>query len=320
MRPFSAGDAKAWVHCPRRAWFDYHPPEGLTVVEDPFESPIFEAGDAQDGGVLSTFPGYTEATSVRHTQELMRAGAPVIYQPHLVDEAQGLIGRPDFLLRAEDGTYRAADAKLATRLDRHKDIAAQVATYRQLIGTPHKALVFLGNGERAEVGNEYDDIRERFQAEMRTLVDSDTMPPAHFGHSRCGACPYDAICRPGFEAAGDLGLSPAIDARSIPGLAAQGFSRISDLADAEVEAIDDVPYLKGEAKKQRAILQASSLLTGQVYVEGQPRLPPDPRIHLDLESDPLARNGEGEVYLWGFLPPPYRLEDYRYIWSDGGSE
>lgn len=252
MRRFSAGDAKAWALCRRRAWFDYHPPAGLEPVEDPFEQLVFAAGDEHEGRVLAQFPDAVEATSPEHTQALMAAGVPVIYQPYLVDDALGVVGRPDFLLRAADNRYRPADAKLATKLKGHKDIVAQVATYRRLLGTIHTATVFLGNGEVAEVGAEHDPIAEDFLGDMRALVDADAMPVVHFSYSRCSACPYHPVCRPLFDEAGDLGLNPAVDARSIPGLVAQGIASMADLANADWTQLADVPYLKGEESAVRS--------------------------------------------------------------------
>ena len=33
MTAIRASDAKSWVHCPRRAWFDRHPPDGYESIE-----------------------------------------------------------------------------------------------------------------------------------------------------------------------------------------------------------------------------------------------------------------------------------------------
>jgi uncharacterized protein len=39
-------------------------------------------------------------------------------------------------------------------------------------------------------------------------------------------------------------------------------------------------------------------------------------VHFDIETWPFGADGAGTVYLWGFLAPPYRVEDYEYVWSD----
>lgn len=56
----------------------------------------------------------------------------VIYQAQLIDEAEGLIGFPDFLLLNENGEYQAADAKLSLS-ENKKEIKVQLDVYRKLL-------------------------------------------------------------------------------------------------------------------------------------------------------------------------------------------
>jgi uncharacterized protein len=77
----------------------------------------------------------------------------------------------------------------------------------------------------------------------------------------------------------------------------------------------DVPYLKGSLNKARSVLQARSLRTGKVFKVAEVDLPDGDYIHFDVESDPMARGGAGEVYLWGFLTPPDHDPSFEYVWK-----
>jgi uncharacterized protein len=248
----------------------------------------------------------------------MEEGAPLIYQGMFEDPALNLAGRPDFLLRTEDGDYRVADAKLASSLDGHPEIAIQLALYRRLTGTEQPPLVYLGSGEIAEVGPEADALADQFLLEFQTALAAPRPPSTHFSESKCGACPYDATCRPTFQRDRELTMVYGVNARAAEALRGVGIRTIEDLAGADPESLPDVPYLTGRDKKRRAVLQASSLLQEEWFVLQQLRLPSGTVVHFDVESNPLSEPKNGEVYLWGLLVAPYRPEDYLAIWSEGG--
>jgi predicted RecB family nuclease len=115
-------------------------------------------------------------------------------------------------------------------------------------------------------------------------------------------------------------LNPMIEARSRPGLAAQGFSTLTELAEGTAAEINDVLYLAGEDKKRRAILQARSLKTGEIFATGDIHLPDGICVHFDVETDPIARDGAGQVYLWGLLEPPYDEAAFHDIWKTDGDD
>jgi predicted RecB family nuclease len=103
-------------------------------------------------------------------------------------------------------------------------------------------------------------------------------------------------------------------------LEAQGITTITQLADSQPEDIDDVPYLKGIHKKYRAVLQAKSYKTGEMFKIQSPRLPEGTWVHFDIESNPLTDDGEDHVYLWGFLKPPFDASAFDYVWTDHESQ
>lgn len=313
-RLINAGDAKAWKHCSRRFWFDHNPPENFEILEDPFETLIEKFGREHELRVKDDLGDVVEAMSLEHTQELVAADTSIIYQPYFIDEGLGLVGRPDFLIRTESGAYQVADAKLASSLKRHPEIRIQVSLYRMLAKSTGEAVVYLGNGEIETIGDEAIKEHEKFLNSAKGILASDHPPEVHFGNSKCITCPYHDLCRPIFEAEENLGLVYGIDARSIPALKDQGVVNISDLASADPILIQDVPYLKDPQKIERAILQAKSYLGCEVIQTGTPSLPNGSWIHFDIETNPFS----DEIYLWGFLPPPYSKESFEYIWSTGG--
>ena len=85
-----------------------------------------------------------------------------------------------------------------------------------------------------------------------------------------------------------------------------------------------MPYLKGEDKKHRAILQAKSYLTGEVFQVQDVSLPEGYWVHFDIEDNPLTFTSDKHVYLWGFLVPDFSAnsvqENFEYVWTDTEEE
>ncbi len=144
-------------------------------------------------------------------------------------------------------------------------------------------------------------------------------PLAHYGATRCKACPYRDLCIPEFQAAGDLGQNYFVDVRAIPRLRDVGVSTLSDLQASDADGLPDVPYFKGE-KKHKAILHADALLNQKIIVLSKPAPIEGTPIHFDIETNPLCADSLEEVYLWGFLPPPFGNDDFEYVWHDGGAD
>lgn len=312
-----ASDIVAMSHCPRRLWYERSPPKGIDLALDAFDQLVVDMGLAHEVAVrdrLSQDIDVIEATSAAHTRDLMEAGVSAIYQAELHDAENDLLGKPDFLLRKADGTYQAADAKLARSMK--PEIGVQVAFYKRLLGTNHAGLVYLGDGSVDEVGTEFDARLNRFITEARMIVSDDERPQVFFGATKCGTCPFNSICVPEFEAGDDLSLLYGVDPRSIPRLVAAGINTITELAQSDPDAIPDVPYLKGE-KKHRAVAQAQAIKTGRMIKHGDVSFPKGTFVHFDIEVNPLTYDGNVHVYLWGFLVPPYGSDDFEYVWTDG---
>lgn len=315
-------DASSWALCARRVWLDNYP-EALGELEveeaeDAFEALIIELGLAHEQAVLAQLmkeKSVHTATSPEDTQRLMAEGADVIYQAQLLDKENHFVGYPDFLIRHASGEYQPADAKLSLSEDK-KEIQVQLGFYRRMLNANLPAIVFLGDGDTAEIGDETNPLTNQFVTEMRELLASDTEPMVRYSHSKCRACPYYAHCKPAFEAKEEVSLLYGVQGRAADGLEKHGINTISELATSSPETLPDVPYLKGYERKQRAILQAQSFFSGEVHQIAPVSLPDGHWVHFDIEDNPLTGNGEKHVYLWGFLVPDFRNADFEYVWTD----
>lgn len=312
-------DAKSWTLCARRTWFDNYPPEGMIAEPDPFEQLIIDQGLAHEQAVLESLSQdktVETAKSPEHTKQLMDAGIDVIYQAQLFDESTGIVGYPDFLLRHESGKYQPADAKLARSAEDKKEIKVQLGLYRRLLGTSLPGLVFLGNGEIQEIDDTVNPLVNEFITEMGMILESNEPPLVRYSHSKCKACPYFSICRPDFIEKDEITLVYGIDSRSAGHLEQKGIGSVHRLSECDPASIPDVPYLKGFEKKQKAVLQAKSWLTGEVFKLSDFDLPEGTWIHFDVEDNPLEPSGNKHVYLWGFLKPNYGINEFEYSWTD----
>lgn len=317
-----ASDAVAWSSCIRRAWLDITSDRDPETPIDEFEKLVMDMGLRHEASVLDSLKETKRvevAQSVTHTAELMAAKTEVIYQAQLRDDVEGFIGFPDFLILADSGNYQAADAKLSLNEEK-KEIQVQLAFYRRLLGNNEVAKVYLGDGSEATIGDEADKTLDKFIEEMRLSLASGTEPNVRYSHSKCRACPYYEHCTPNFEKREEISLLYGIQGRAVDGLEKSGITTISDLSTKDTDSVPDVPYLKGADKKYRAILQAKSYFSGEVFQLSPVVLPEGSWIHFDIEDNPLTNSGEKHVYLWGFLVPDYNDTDFEYVWTDEASQ
>jgi len=311
-------DASSWALCARRVWLDNRGALELEEAEDAFEALIIELGLVHEQAVLTKLTkenAVHTATSPEDTQRLMADGVDVIYQAQLLDKENHFVGYPDFLIRHTSGEYQPADAKLSLSEEK-KEIQVQLGFYRRMLNANLPAIVFLGDGNTAEIGDEVYPLTNQFVTEMRELLASGMEPLVRYSHSKCRACPYYAHCKPAFDAKEEISLLYGVQGRAADGLEKHGINTISALAASSAESLPDVPYFKGYEKKQRAILQAQSYFSGEVHKIAPVSLPDGHWVHFDIEDNPLTGNGEKHVYLWGFLVPDFSNADFEYVWTD----
>ncbi|HIB84197.1 MAG TPA: TM0106 family RecB-like putative nuclease [Chromatiaceae bacterium] len=311
-------DSKSWSLCHRRVWIDNKTDLRPTEIEDEFQQLIVNLGLQHEQAVLDQLSRTYQvhkATSPEDTQRLMSEGAEVIYQAQLIDEDENFVGYPDFLIRHENGSYQPADAKLSLSEEK-KDIQVQLGFYRRMLDNGLPAIVYLGDGSEAVIGDESIDVTNQFVDEMHDILSSDVEPSVRYSHSKCRACPYYTHCKPAFEAREELSLLYGVHGRSVQGLNRAGIDTITTLANTDPENIPEIPYLKGFDKHRRAVLQADSYLTGAIHQINDFTLPEGYWVHFDIEDNPLTESGDKHVYLWGFLIPSYHNDDFEYVWTD----
>ena len=137
-----ASDAASWISCTRRAWLDKHQPVEFEI--DAFNQLLIDSGLKHEATILAKLGNQhpvSKTDSFDHTRALMQQGVPVIYQGQLLNEREGLIGYPDFLIRHESGQYQPADAKLSLN-ENKKAIQIQLGIYRRLLANELPAIVF----------------------------------------------------------------------------------------------------------------------------------------------------------------------------------
>jgi|GEM_PF-522714 len=323
-------DANSWSSCVRRVWLDNMKRVELVPATDVFGQLIIDLGMRHEQLVLdrlSSMAAVKTATSPEDTNRLIEDRTPIIYQAQLLDQENGIIGFPDFLILNESGEYQAADAKLALN-ENKKEIQVQLGVYRHLLrkklNSQLPAIVFLGNGRQGFIAEEADQITDQFLTQMRKLLSSKVEPLVRYSHSKCRACPYYIHCKPAFEAKGELSLLYGMQGRAASALEHAGICTITQLAATNPDSIPDVPYLKGCEKKLRVVSQAKSHLTGEVIQLAPVSLPVGHWIHFDIEDNPLTANGEKHVYLWGFLVPELTKDGkqdlFEFVWTDHTDE
>ena len=311
----NASDSLSWALCLRRAWLDRNVPDGFEVAVDRFDELVMEMGLEHEQEVLRSLGPYETAMDAEHTTDLMNSRVPVIYQGTIVDRSLGVVAKPDFLI-LEGEEYRAKDAKLASTMDGKKAQTAQIGTYDIVLKSSHRAMALLPDGETYEI-REKDLVTARhFIEDMQGIVNAKSRPDANYTATKCEACPYKALCVPEFKERGNLGLNYFIDNRALPTLRTKGINTLKDISKTTPDVIGDTPYLKKQEKQEMAILQARSLLENKVIRLGPTARAPGTPIHFDIETWPFGADRKGTIYLFGFLPPPYRKEDYEYVWSD----
>lgn len=315
-------DAVSWISCTRRVWLDNRNTFSFIPIKDEFGQLLIQFGLDHEKAVLDKlrikFDVYT-ATSVEGTKQLMSEGVEVIYQAQLQDDANGIVGYPDFLIRQDNGEYQAADAKLSLHPEK-KEIQIQLGLYRKLLGNGLPAIAYLGDGSQSEVTDKAEPSVDLFINDMNKVLALEVQPFVRYGHSKCKPCPYYEHCIPIFTAKEELSLLYGIQGLAADGLESVGIQTISDLSNAQADNIPDIPYLKGFDKKNKAILQAKSWQTGEIFQTGQILLPEGTWIHFDIENNPLTPNGKSHVYLWGFLLPEYSNQNFEYVWTNHQSE
>jgi predicted RecB family nuclease len=347
---FSPSDVNDFLECEyltalglrrARGELDYSPPENAQahlIQEKGAEHEeaylaLLEAAGNRIARIHPVDSDWDFGRAVAETVEAMHEGADVIYQAAL--ELDGWRGIADFLERQPDGTYEAADTKLARHVKPY--FLLQLCFYSEALARlqhrpPTHMHVVLGTQARetyrvSDFDCYYRRVRARFLAFVRSGSDPYPLPNPH-----CDICEFKALCEERWAADDHLTLVAGLRRLQAKRLESRGIATLERLAAA---TLDERPVTMQpgtfEALRDQATLQLLHRRTGEHAVQ---LLPPEaargfallPRpspgdLFFDIEGDPFWRPDRGLEYLWGITELRDGSPVFRAYWAhDTGDE
>ncbi len=248
------------------------------------------------------------------TLELMRKGAPFIYQGWLMHEHWR--GRPDILERQPgksifgDYYYVPVDIKNAQRLKKHHK--AQLVFYCHLLEKiqghfPGYPAVINADAERISFSAEeflqdYQNMLEKIER----MTDGECPEPV-FRKACMDTSPWGKACLRLAEEREDVALIYNVDIRKLKALRYFGIKTIHDAAEMDIDAIEgQAPGLTRRALES-AKRQAISLTKQSVIIRvGYEDQTVGTEIHFDIESHPPTDRD----YLYGLLIRSKKGDEY----------
>lgn len=265
----------------------------------------------------------------RATLELMRRGAPLIYQGTLTDG--DWTGRPDLLERHEGESrfgnwfYVPVDVKSAHYLEKYHKL--QLLFYATLLERLQgrfsaEPAIINGDGERLSFSADAMVTEfEQFVAELERIRAGEKPDPV-LRKTCFDTGVWGRLCERDAVKNNDIALLYNVDIQKLRTLRQLGIRTVDDVAEMDPQAFDGVAKglrLHGLEVMKR---QAQALKTKSVIVRESVLLPSEGlEIHFDIESDPpndvdylygfLVRRATGDEYV-SFVAE--RLEDEESMW------
>ena len=261
------------------------------------------------------------------TVEALAEGVDVVYQGVFVHE--GWRGIADFLERQPDGSYEAADTKLA-RTSKPAHIL-QLCFYTEGVArvTRHEPAfmhVVLGSGLRdsylpGDFLAYFRRVRQRFLAFTTAPPETYPLPVSH-----CSICDFLPLCSARWEQDDHLTLVAWLGGNQASRLTAAGIGTLAELAaaapDTEIPRMTQSTF---ERLREQASLQHAARTTGRHsfrLLEPEPKrgfeLVPKPSqgdVFFDIEGDPFWAPDRGLEYLFGVLWREDGGTRFRAFWA-----
>jgi predicted RecB family nuclease len=261
------------------------------------------------------------------TVEALAEGVDVVYQGVFVHD--GWRGVADFLERQPDGSYEAADTKLA-RTSKPAHIL-QLCFYTEGLARvtgrePAFMHVVLGSGLRdsylpGDFMAYYRRVRKRFLAFTADPPETYPLPVSH-----CSICDFLPLCKARWEQDDHLTLVAWLGGNQASRLTAAGIGTLAELAVAapgtEVPRMTQSTF---ERLREQASLQHAARTTGRHsyrLLEPEPKrgfeLLPKPSpgdVFFDIEGDPFWAPDRGLEYLFGVLWREGGGTRFRAFWA-----
>lgn len=314
------------VRCEERVHLDLHGDPELRGDVNGFVEMLWAQGCRHEADVLDALSGVVSdlrdlplTERFEATVRAMGSDAEWIVGARLV--VDDLEGRPD-LLRRVDGVWFGGDVKSGGTMapngrDPRLEYAVQTGFYADLLGRlalggEHRAFVIGSDGVTtwydldAPMGRDGRTVRGTVASltdKARTVRDR-TVHTRPALSSACGLCVWKAVCKERLLAMDDLTLVPGLG-RSVRASVERVAGSLSELAELDIEGVETAggrTLLPGVGAsrlatfRERARMLVSSAPPFAIRELGLSRR--DVEHHLDLETDPTARDGDF-TYLHG---------------------
>jgi len=332
----SARDFYHLIQCPHWPyWERFGNPEDRRPLTEAEEERLSDGLEHEKDIMASLFREVEEVTveapeaGFEATLELMRKGAPFIYQGWLIDG--NWRGRPDILERQPgksvfgDYYYVPVDIKNAQRLKKYHK--AQLVFYCHLLERiqghfPGYPAVINADGERITFSAEefLPDFQNMLE-KIERMIEGECPDPV-FRKACMDTSPWGKACFRLAEEKEDIALIYNVDIRRLKALRYFGIRTIHDAAAMNIDALEgQAPGLTRRAlesaKRQALALTREAVMIRAAYEEKTVGL----EIHFDIESHPptdrdylyglLLRQPSGDEYI-SFVAE--RPEDEEKMW------
>jgi predicted RecB family nuclease len=295
--------------CERRLHLDYHAPDAAGPEGD-HASMLRERAIEHERRVRDQFPGTTGPIRAHfatleeaadETLRLIRESRATLHRPVFLSPRDGASAIPDLVYWEDDGLVVHA-AKLATRLQNHDEIRAQLTheavVIEEVTGLRPRIEITSGRFEVLPVEPlpepRYQALRGRAQA----ILDGGPEPDLLRAHSECEHCPYYRHCWSSAEDAGRLEVVRGLRRTLLPTLRAIGVHTVADLAAIDPDRLREIPSF---AESADVLIGAATAARDRspVWIQN-PQLPAGrPIVWLDLEAASGAIGDDTIIYLWG---------------------
>jgi predicted RecB family nuclease len=342
----TAQDLYNYTKCAHRVYLDANGDPAEKSEVSSFVKLLWEMGLQKELEHLGTLAGtpiedlkaLSLQAAAERTDELMRAGAPLIYQGVL--RINHLLGRPDLLVRRDDHDsslgafyYEAVDIKAGRgweeregskpKFKRH--YALQIMFYRDLLARVQGCAPPLGRiinidseTEEFPCADFEADYASSLREVEKLVAANETSEPVL--SSVCGQCEWYRKCRRWVEDTRDpTGLF--FVGKQKFALKERGLATIDAIAQMDVKRYlkgpEKIPGL-GEKSLERMKRRA------QVMLAGKPEIRPgfvfpqaEEEIYFDIEDDPT----QGLVYFYGMvLQDGNGRDEFMFLQADGPEE